>query len=303
MMTLVFSAHHEHADEPSDAPFLPADWPHRMSSRFVMSSGCRWHVQRTGQGPVMLLIHGTAASTHTWRDLIPPLAEHFDVIAVDLPGHAFTERLPSSSMTLSSLSSALADLLDTLDIEPAHIVGHSAGAAIALDLTLNRGVNAATLCGINAALLPFGGAMQSLFSPMAQFFATTRLMPRLLARRAKDPKAVLRVLKGTGSTLDADGLSFYQRLFQAEPHLAAVLEMMASWDLQPLVKRLPELESPLTLLVGTEDKAISPQEADKIQRVMPSLVIHRLDGLGHLAHEESPEIIAGLIRQNARGTA
>lgn len=199
------------AGEPIDQPFLPADWPNRERSRFVASSGVRWHVQRMGQGPCLLLLHGTAASTHTWRDVMPLLANRYDVIAVDLPGHGYTERLPSRSMTLDSLSTALAELLVTLDVKPRHLVGHSAGAAIALDLALHRGLAPESVCGINAALLPFGGVLKNLFSPMARFFATTQMMPRMLAVRARNRKAVSRVIDGTGSRLDAEGLSFYQR--------------------------------------------------------------------------------------------
>ena len=51
-----------------------AGWPNRSSSRFVVSGAMRWHVQIMGQGPVMLLIHGTGASTHSWRRLAPLLA-------------------------------------------------------------------------------------------------------------------------------------------------------------------------------------------------------------------------------------
>ncbi|MEM9335765.1 MAG: alpha/beta fold hydrolase BchO [Pseudomonadota bacterium] len=286
----------------SRAPFLPTDWPHREHSQFPVSSGCRWHVQRMGQGPCLLMIHGTAASTHTWRDVMPILARHFDVIAVDLPGHAYTERLPTGSMTLQSLSTAVAELLLTLGARPQHLVGHSAGAAIALDLALHRDVAAESVIGVNAALLPFGGVMKDLFSPMARFFATTKLMPRMLARRARNTKAVNRVLDGTGSRLSTVGLSYYQRLFQAETHLASVLEMMATWQLQPLIHDLPELAAQLTLIVGTEDKAVSPREALKIRELLPDLRIEELDGLGHLAHEESPETVAGLIKSQVQRT-
>ena len=66
------------------------DWPNRAFSRFVQAGGLRWHVQVMGQGPVVLLLHGTGASTHSLRDLAPLLAEHFTVVAPDLPGHGFT---------------------------------------------------------------------------------------------------------------------------------------------------------------------------------------------------------------------
>jgi magnesium chelatase accessory protein len=56
------------------------DWPNREASRFVTTRRLRWHVQVAGQGPVLLLVHGTGAANHSWRDLLPPLAEHFTVV-------------------------------------------------------------------------------------------------------------------------------------------------------------------------------------------------------------------------------
>ncbi|MFN5717015.1 MAG: alpha/beta fold hydrolase, partial [Bradyrhizobium sp.] len=66
------------------------DWPNRNASVFVEAAGIRWHVQRMGEGPSLLLIHGTGAATHSWRDMLPLLARHFSVVAPDLPGHGFT---------------------------------------------------------------------------------------------------------------------------------------------------------------------------------------------------------------------
>ncbi|MFY0022431.1 hypothetical protein ABTQ05_21120, partial [Acinetobacter baumannii] len=53
------------------------DWPHRDASRFVDAGRVRFHVQVMGSGPPLLLIHGTGAATHSWRDVAPLLAEHF----------------------------------------------------------------------------------------------------------------------------------------------------------------------------------------------------------------------------------
>ena len=69
-------------------------WPHHERSRFVIAAGQRWHVQQwpapAPGAPTLLLLHGTGASTHSWRDLAPLLAQHAGVIAVDLPGHGFS---------------------------------------------------------------------------------------------------------------------------------------------------------------------------------------------------------------------
>jgi magnesium chelatase accessory protein len=80
------------------------DWPNRQSSEFVKAGGLTWHVQRMGQGPCLLLLHGTAASTHSWRDLAPILATHFTLIAPDLPGQGFTSSLPQARVSLAGFS-------------------------------------------------------------------------------------------------------------------------------------------------------------------------------------------------------
>ena len=64
---------------------LPADWPHRKASRLVVLDGLSWHLQfhpakKTG-GPLLLLLHGTGSSAHSWSELIDPLTEFADVLA------------------------------------------------------------------------------------------------------------------------------------------------------------------------------------------------------------------------------
>ena len=88
------------------------DWPHRQASRFVEAGGLKWHVQIMGAGPPLLLVHGTGASTHSWRDLMPLLAERYRVVAPDLPGHGFTQ-MPASSegLSLPGMAAGVASLL------------------------------------------------------------------------------------------------------------------------------------------------------------------------------------------------
>ena len=106
-------------------------WPNRAASSFVEAGGLRWHVQQAGTGPTLLLLHGTGAATHSWRGLFPLLAQHFAVIAPDLPGHGFTTAPLPAAHSLPSFAALIAALLAKLEAQPALVVGHSAGAAIA----------------------------------------------------------------------------------------------------------------------------------------------------------------------------
>ena len=58
------------------------NWPNREHSRFVELGGIKWHVQVAGRGPVILLLHGTGAATHSWRDVLPLLAKDFTIVTL-----------------------------------------------------------------------------------------------------------------------------------------------------------------------------------------------------------------------------
>ena len=275
------------------------DWPNREASRFLEAGGMSWHVQVVGQGPVLLLVHGTGASTHSWRDLLPQLAGRFTVVAPDLPGHAFSGRPASDRMTLPGMASALADLMRVMDLDPRLAVGHSAGAAVLAQMALDRSIAPAGLVSLNGALLPIGGLAGQIFSPLAKIFATSSVMPRLFSRWANDIEVVERMLGQTGSRLDRTGIDLYRRLARDPGHTAGALAMMANWDLHPLVERLPALPVPLLLVVGSRDGSVPPDDAFRVRALVPGATVRTLKGLGHLAHEETPGPMVSLILEQA----
>jgi magnesium chelatase accessory protein len=278
------------------------DWPNRQASRFVEAAGIRWHVQRLGQGPVLLLVHGTGAATHSWRGLLPNLAPHFDVIAPDLPGHGFTPSPSPHRLSLPGMAADLAALLRRLDVAPEIVVGHSAGAAILARMCLDRKIAPRLLVSLNGAFLPFGGVAHHLFSPLAKLLVLNPMMPRLFAWQASHAGAVERLIRNTGSILDPRGIALYRKLVRSPAHVAAALRMMANWQLEPLVRDLPSLKTRLLLVAADNDRSIPPDVARQVRELVPDAVIERMAGLGHLAHEEQPQRTADLIVQYAQAT-
>lgn len=281
-------------------------WPHREASRFVEAGGLRWHVQQMGAGPVALLIHGTGASTHSWRGLMPLLAPHFTVVAMDLPGHAFTDTPPASQLSLPGIASAVAALVRKLGLEPDLVVGHSAGAAIAARVLLDGTLAARTLVAINGAFLPLAGLPGLLFPPVARLMAATPLASQLFARRTWDRAAVEKLIGGTGSALDLPGLALYGMLVRDARHAAGALGMMARWDLRPLVRDFARLQVPLTLVVGADDRAVPPGDSRRVAAMFPAsgrVTVETVRGAGHLVHEEQPEQVAQcVLKAHARTT-
>ncbi len=264
------------------------NWPNPQSSRMVRAHGIRWHVQVMGQGPTLLLLHGTAAATHSWRDLAPILARRFTVVAPDLPGHGFTDTPGSNRLGLPDMAAAVAALLRALDMQPALVAGHSAGAAIALRMTLDGTIAPRGVVALNGALMPLAGMAGQIFSPLAKLLVGLPLLPSLFAWRARDTKVVAKLLADTGSTLDAQGVALYARVIQDSRHAAAALAMMAQWDLKPLLADLPRLAAPLLLVTGANDRAVPPAQSAEIARRTPGARLDTMPGLGHLSHEEDP---------------
>ncbi len=118
--------------------------------------------------------------------------------------------------------------------------------------------------------------------------------------RAADKRVVERLLHGTGSRIDARGVELYTRLFRNPGHVAATLNMMANWDLEPLVHDLPFLDATLASIVGDNDKTIPPRDAERMTHMVRRSKVFHLQGLGHLAHEENPQAVAHIISRLVR---
>ncbi len=286
-----------------DAPWPEPDWPHAQRSRMAEAGGLRWHWQCWGEPdaaagalpvhrPTLLLLHGTAASTHSWRALAPALASRgWQVVAPDLPGHAFSGMLPRPRRSLPGMASATAAWLAACGLRVDAVIGHSAGAALMLRMALDGTLPGARLLGLNAALLPFDGLAGLLYPPAARLLAANPLVPHLSAWRARDPRSVRRLVDACGSRLDDEGVALYARLLRRPAHIAGVLAMTAHWDLEQLARDLPRLDRPLHLLSGARDAAVPPAQARRLALRHPGVTLQVLEGLGHLAHEEAPQAV------------
>jgi magnesium chelatase accessory protein len=288
---------------------LPVDWPLREFSHTAEAGGLRWHVQRLGPyeasgaphpGPLrtVLLLHGSGASAHSWAALAALLRQRCRVIVPDLPGHAFSQRPAASGLTLPAVAASLGALLGVLGESPDVVIGHSAGAAVGARWCLDGGGAPQALVAVNGAWFPPGGVDRWWYAPAARLLTRNPLVPHLFAWHASRPAALKRLIDSTGSALDAQARAPYAHLVGNAAHVSAVLALMAAWDLKPLLADLPHLRVPLHLLVGSRDGTVPPAQAEALHRRLPGSRLHRLDGLGHLAHEEdAPAVLANLLKQ------
>ncbi len=271
------------------------DWPQAKHSRFVLSKPHKWHVQEMGAGPTLLLLHGAGGATQSWRHMFQPLSNSYHLIAIDLPGQGFTKLGAQNRCGLQDMSEDIALLCDQEGWAPDALIGHSAGAAIALQMA-QRMDTAPPIVGINAALGNFKGLAGVAFPLIAKALASTPWVAHVFTASNARPKSVQRLLDGTGSKLPIEDQEFYRRLVSDKSHVAGTLSMMAQWQLDPLLESLATHPSPTLLITGANDKAVPPATSTEVAAKMPDARVVDLPELGHLAHEENGPLIAAEMR-------
>lgn len=280
-----------------------AHWPNATASQFIENGGYLWHVQKMAgpapDAPICLLIHGTGASTHSWRDIMPLLSRHYQVIALDLPGHGFTKPNMTQRVSLPGMAKSIIALLQHINVRPDFMASHSAGTAIALEI-LAQTDQKMPIIGFTPALKPFPGLAAELFPQLAKMLFTNPFMSIIFSRMARSNGQTRKFLaRATGSEIDADGIKQYEILFSHSGHCDGALRMMANWRLDHLQKKMPMIDMPILLLHAENDTAIKPDSVIAAAKPLPLCTVQSLAGLGHLAHEEEPEKAAQIVTEFA----
>lgn len=277
-----------------------SSWPHRALSRFVRAGALTWHLQRSAKpgAPRLLCLHGTGASAHSFANVLPVLAADHDVLMPDLPGHGFTSSAPSGQLNLAGMASATARLLKACDWQPDIIIGHSAGAAIAIWMAMEGLAKPDSIIGFNAALKPIQG--NAVLSPMAKLLFVNPLTPRLFALQARYLGVADTLIKATNTPLPDADRARYRLLMENPAHVHGALGMMANWNLEPLQERLPFLETPLLLVAAEDDRMVPPSVSRHAAgRAAHGRYLGRKNG-GHLLHEIEPQSVLDAVLRIGR---
>lgn len=273
---------------------VPSWWPHRAASTRIRHGTTDWHVQISGTGPDLLLLHGAGASGHSWRKLVPLLGG-YRLIVPDLPGHGFSRPGNRTRLGIDGMADDLAALAAAQGWRPAALIGHSAGGALAFRLAEVLPQPPAALVGINAALGPFEGLAGWLFPRIARAMAMSPMIAHVVARMSSTTARIERLITGTGSKLDHEGVELYRYLIGKPAHVDGTLAMMAAWDLQPLMARLGQTAPPVLLIAAEHDLTVPPAVSRRAAALIPRVEYVEVPRYGHLLHEEAAGRVASLI--------
>jgi magnesium chelatase accessory protein len=271
-------------------------WPNASASKRISCAPHRWHVQIIGQGPDVLLLHGSGSSAHSWAGLIDQLHTEMRCIAVDMPGHGFTQSRKPIRNGRKDISQDLERLILQEGWSPKLIIGHSAGAVVALDLAARMDTPVGVV-GLNAALAQFDGVAGWLFPIMARTLASIPFTARLFSAGPNPQARARRLILGTGSVPPPKMMRCYSRLISDRDHVAGALNMMAQWSLDDVVANLSRFQDPVLFITAENDRAVPAGVSHSAAGRMPNAKVVNLTGLGHLAHEEDPGTVARIIKK------
>lgn len=255
----------------------------------------RWHLRQAGTGPLLLLLHGAGSDARSWDPIAPHLVQRCSLLAPSLPGHGDAPLTTDADLTLPALVEALAALLRQLDLRPAAIVGHSAGAALALGLSLQRHTASAPTIGIAPALQEPPAIAIGPARWMGQQLAGSTTLLSLIAGAARSPLLARLILLQAHARLNPIDQQRYAALLRQPSHLHAALTLMSQWRLDSVTQALSQLTVPVHFIAGARDPWYPPRIVERFTAAIPTASMMSIDGAGHLPHEERPAECAAAI--------
>ena len=260
-----------------------------MTAGTVEAGGVALAVDDRGEGPAVVLVHGTAAGRSIWAETVEALGDGVRTVAYDRRAYGDSGAPePYTGTTVGEQADDLAELLDSLGAAPAVVVGHALGAMVALDALLRHRSLA------RAAVL---------------------IEPQMLWLSPHGPEvvgdlrdAIERGARDGGPTGAVDGylehmagpaaLSVYGPERVAEAHaatraFAADLAAGPSWSAPR--RELRAIDAPVSIVTGTRSSPVEHEVVDALADLLPAA--RRVDAdAGHLVHVEAPEVVAAEVR-------
>ncbi|MHA0288344.1 alpha/beta fold hydrolase [Mycobacterium sp. C3-094] len=276
--------------------------------KFMDLHGDRLAYRDEGSGEeVLLLIHGMAGSSDTWRSVIPRLAKRYRVIAPDLLGHGQSAK-PRSDYSLGAFAVGLRDFLDELGVSHATVVGQSLGGGVAMQFAYQHREYCRRLILISSGGLgqDVGWTLRLLSAPGAEL-----LLPVIA------PPPVVRVgnaIRGwfsahsIRSPRGAEMWSAYASLSEAQTRQAFLRTLRSVVDYRgQAVSALNRLyltsELPTLVIWGDDDRIIPVEHGHALAELRPACRLEVLPGVGHFPHVEEPDAVIELIDDFIGATA
>jgi pimeloyl-ACP methyl ester carboxylesterase len=265
------------------------DW--RLKERIRVSGG-EVAAGIFGDGPPVILVHGTPAWSFLWRDVVPELAQRHTVYALDLLGFGHSRIDPGVAPSIAQQASTLAELIEHWRLDEPCLVGHDIGGGIVLRAHLIHDVPVRCLALLDAAVLghwktPLTAHMQrhaDAYRTMPSHVFDDVITPRLrTATHRPMSEAVARAYHAPWAGPDGQ-----QRWI--DQVVAVSFE-----DTRDVVAQLDRITAPTLVLWGEQDEWLVPSTGDRLASAIPGARLEMIADAGHFLPEDRPEEVADAL--------
>lgn len=266
-------------------------------------NGMNVHYKDEGEGPVIVLIHGTAASLHTWDAWAAVLQKTHRVIRMDIPAFGLTGPHPTGDYSIDSYVSFLATFFEALSLKKVLLIGNSLGGNIAWQFTAKYPAQVDRLVLVDASGLPTGKAQPWIFS-----MARTPVINRLFLRIT--PKVIVK--QNLTQVYEDDSLitpalvERYHELALRPGNRQAFIDRAKYGfhnNLQESVAQLKTISQPTLIIWGENDTWIPLKNGKTFDSILPNSTLKVLSKTGHVPMEERPEESLQLVMDFINPTA
>ncbi|MFC9765182.1 alpha/beta fold hydrolase [Rhodococcus jostii] len=242
-----------------------------------------------GDGPPVVLVHGTPSSSYLWRAVIPRLAEQNTVYVWDLPGYGDSPPVPGEPVAIRTHARVLARLVEHSGLDRPVLVGHDIGAATVLRAHLVEGVPVRRIALLDAAVL------SPWVTPVAQHMQrhldVYRTMPTHIFQRITEAHLDTATRRRLPPSVAEAYLGPFAGASGQQRYLDQV-QYFDERDTADVVEKLGTVKVPVQILWGADDEWLDRSFADDLARRIPGARAALVPGAGHFLTEDEPALVA-----------
>lgn len=267
---------------------MPATTPWRLSQTYRSADG-EVAYEILGDGPPVVLIHGTPSCSYLWRNVARDLAAQHTVHVSDLLGYGVSEKREHQDVSIAAQTKILAELLDLWRLEQPCVAGHDFGGAIALRLLLLEGrrFRRLALCD-SVAIAPWITPFSRHVQAHLEAFQT---VPEHIHRQM----IATHIRTAIAREMTDDQLEPYLRPWLGASGQAAYYRQVAQFDerhTRDIEPRYGEIQTPTLVLWGAQDDWLDPRFGQRLAQAIPNARLSVIPGAGHFLPEDQPGAVA-----------
>jgi len=247
-----------------------------------------------GEGPPVVLVHGTPSRSSLWRGVVGRLAGRHAVYVHDLVGFGESQRYEGQDVSIAEQGRVLAELVEVWGLEEPAVAGHDIGGGIVLRAHLLEGVPFRRISLLDAVVLtPWGTPA---LGHVKEHLGAYRTMPTGVF----EAYVAARLRETTNRPMDEGAFETYLSQWRGPEGQAAYLRKDAALlerDTAEVERLLGSVRAPVEVVWGGEDEWLDPSQAEALVSKIPGSRLRLLPGAGHFVMEDAPEMVAGILAE------